>query len=88
MEERRQVFIANGYGLRRINQAFFAFYGGYQGGSMPGVGGEDPIGPAIRTIRQGTPSLKDFVLILQDITTRADLVTAAQKIPQTDAVYP
>lgn len=83
MEERRQLFIANGYGLRRLNQAFFAFYGGYQGGAMPGVGGEDPIGPAIRAIRQHTPSLKDFVLTLQEITTRADLVAAAERLSPT-----
>lgn len=79
MEARRQVFVANGYGLRRINQAFFAFYGGYQGGAMPGVGGEDPIGPSIRTIRQAT-SLRAFVTALQDITTRADLVKMAEAV--------
>jgi len=82
MEERRQFFIAHGYGFRRLNQAFFAFYGGYQGGALPGVGGEDPIGPAIRTLRLHTPSLRAFVLALQDVTTRDDLLTAAQRASQ------
>ena len=80
MEERRQFFIANGYGVRRINQAFFAFYGGYQGGGMPGVGGEDPIGPAIRALRLSSPTLKDFVITMQDLTTRADLLAAAARV--------
>lgn len=79
MEERRQFFIANGYGMRRINQAFFAFYGGYQGGGMQGVGGEDPIGPAIRTIRQASPTLRDFVVTIQRLTTRADLLATAER---------
>src|SRR5690606_25008448 len=48
MEARRQVFVANGYLIRKLNQAYFAFYGGYQAGGVPGVGGEDPIGPALR----------------------------------------
>lgn len=80
MEERRQFFIANGYGVRRINQAFFAFYGGYQGGGMPGVGGEDPIGPAIRAIRLASPSLRDFVITMQTLTTREDLLAAAERM--------
>lgn len=83
MEERRQFFIANGYGVRRINQAFFAFYGGYQGGGMPGVGGEDPIGPAIRTLRLSSPTLKDFVITMQDLTTRMDLLAAAARVSGT-----
>ncbi|MEW5989591.1 MAG: hypothetical protein AB1791_23430, partial [Chloroflexota bacterium] len=29
MEERRQFFVANGYSIRKLNQAYFAFYGAY-----------------------------------------------------------
>ena len=29
MEERRQVFVENGYPIRKLNQAYFAFYGTY-----------------------------------------------------------
>jgi len=47
---------------------------------MPGVGGEDPIGPAIRALRLSSPTLKDFVITMQDLTTRADLLAAAARV--------
>jgi hypothetical protein len=28
MEARRQIFVAHGYQIRKLNQAYFAFYGG------------------------------------------------------------
>lgn len=74
MEERRQLFVANGYPIRKLNQAYFAFYGGYQAGGIPGVAGEDPIGPAVKSIQQASPSLHDFVVILRGITTREELL--------------
>lgn len=75
MDQRREFFFANGFRIRKINQAFFAFYGGYQGGGgVPGAGGADPIGPAIRTIRELSTSLYDFVLNLRDITSTAQLL--------------
>ena len=49
MEARRQVFWENGYhGLRRINQAYFAFHGAYadEPGGAAGTT-EDPIGSAV-----------------------------------------
>ena len=77
MEERREFFYENGYGIRRINQAYFAFYGGYQGGGVPGIGGEDPIGPAIGTIRDDSASLHEFVITMRDITTEKQLLETA-----------
>ena len=72
MEVRRLFFYENGYALGRINQAFFAFYGGYQaGGGIAGAGGADPIGPAVLSIRQNTASLRVFINVLQVITNRA-----------------
>ena len=60
MEARRQVFLENGYLLRKINQAYFAFYGAYA--DVPGgAAGEDPVGPAVRTLRAQSKSLADFV---------------------------
>ena len=50
MEQRRQVFVNNGYFIRRLNQAYFAFYGAYA--DVPGgAAGEDPVGPAVRALR-------------------------------------
>ncbi len=60
MEQRRQIFVENGYYIRRLNQAYFAFYGAYA--DVPGgAAGEDPVGPAVRALRAQSRSLADFV---------------------------
>ncbi|MGQ9889987.1 MAG: hypothetical protein ACUVSX_16095, partial [Aggregatilineales bacterium] len=65
-----------GYPIRRLNQAWFAFYGGYQAGSggAPGAGGADPIGPAVEAIRAASPSLRDWIVTMRGITTRDELL--------------
>jgi hypothetical protein len=60
MEQRRAFFWENGYHIRKLNQAYFAFYGAYA--DQPGgAAGEDPVGSAVRLLRQRSPSLADFV---------------------------
>jgi hypothetical protein len=60
MERRRQLFVQNGYVIRRLNQAYFAFYGAYA--DVPGgAAGEDPVGPAVRALRAESPSLSVFL---------------------------
>lgn len=56
MEARRQIFWEQGYRIRRLNQAYFAFYGAYA--DVPGgAAGEDPVGAAVRELwaRIGSP---------------------------------
>lgn len=60
MEARRRFFWENGYQIRRLNQAYFAFYGAYA--DVPGgAAGKDPVGPAVRALRAQSASLADFV---------------------------
>jgi len=60
MEKRRQLFWENGYLLRKLNQAYFAFHGAYA--DVPGgAAGEDPVGPAVRALREQSDSLADFI---------------------------
>jgi len=62
MEVRRQFFWENGYRIRKLNQAYFAFYGAYAdqpGGAAGAV--EDPIGDAVRKLRAQSPSLAAFL---------------------------
>ncbi|MBK8027732.1 MAG: hypothetical protein IPK19_41715 [Chloroflexi bacterium] len=75
MEERRQVFVENGYLIRKLNQAFFAFYGGYQTGER-GEGGQDPIGPAVAAIRDRSPSIHAWIVTMRGITSRGALLAA------------
>lgn len=74
MEWQRQKFVRNGYQIRKINQAYFAFYGGYQG--APGIGGTDPTGPAIEELRVSSPSLHAWIETMRGITTRDELLAA------------
>jgi hypothetical protein len=60
MEERRQYFWQNGYAIRKLNQAYFAFYGAYA--DLPGgPAGEDPVGPAVRLLREKSTTLTSFL---------------------------
>ena len=77
MEERRQLFWENGYLLRKLNQAYFAFHGAYA--DVPGgAAGEDPVGPAVRTLREQSDSLADFVNTIAWMTSFEELQQAIQ----------
>ena len=60
MEQRRQIFWNHGYAIRKINQAYFAFYGSYAD-TPGGAAGQDPVGPAVRALRAQSISLKAFL---------------------------
>jgi len=77
MSARRTVFAAHGYYFRKINQAFFAFYGGYQGTGGSSAGGTDPTGPAIGRLRANSPTVHAWLEKMRGITTRAELLSAA-----------
>jgi hypothetical protein len=62
MEARRQVFYREGYRhLRRLNQAYFAFYGAYAD-EEGGAAGEDPVGAAVRELRARSNSARAFLI--------------------------
>jgi hypothetical protein len=66
MEQRRQFFWENGYRIRKLNQAYFAFYGAYA--DAPGEQGDDPIGPALLAIRNDSDTLAEFMNRVSAIT--------------------
>ena len=75
MESRRQDFWEHGYYIRRINQAYFAFYGAYADQPL-GPAGNDPVGPAVRLLRERSGSLQDFLNRIAWMTSFADLQKA------------
>ena len=77
MEQRRQVFWQNGYLLRKLNQAYFAFHGAYAD-SPGGAAGEDPVGPAVRALREQSTSLADFINTISWMTSFDQLKQAIQ----------
>lgn len=73
MENRRSDFWANGYRLRKINQAYFAFYGSYNDTPGGGASGDDPVGPAVQALRARFTALHDFIRAVQDLRSFAAL---------------
>ena len=57
MEQRRQFLDDNGFFVRKINQAFFAFHGSY----ATGAASVSPIGDQLKELNAGTGSLEEFL---------------------------
>ena len=57
MEERRQLFVANGRFIRKINQAFFAFHGSY----ATSAASISPIDEQLKELQGSSDSLEDFI---------------------------
>ncbi len=69
METRQEFFWDHGYRhIRRINQAYFAFYGAYAD-SPRGEAGEDPIGEAVRAVWDQTGDPTEFLRKMAWVTT-------------------
>jgi hypothetical protein len=77
MEAQRRIFVENGYHIRKLNQAFFAFYGAYA--DEPGAAGDDPIGPTLLALREKSDSLLDFLSKVTMIGSVEDLQQVAEK---------
>ncbi len=69
MNEKRDEFESFGVYIRRINQAYFAFYGSYA--DRPGS--IDPIGPKLQRLRDRAGSIVEFVLLARGLNSEADL---------------
>jgi hypothetical protein len=75
MEERRVMFVANGYKIRKLNQAYFAFHGIY---------GQDPTSVSLiyddlKKLRDRSPSLKAFIANVANMTSYDKLTRASGK---------
>jgi len=69
MEQKRQYLADNGYHIRKLNQAYFAFYGAYAD-SPTSI---SPIGAELAELRAQSASLKDFLDRAATITSRQQL---------------
>ena len=79
MEARRQVFWENGYPIRKLNQAYFAFYGAYSADPEGGAAGEDPVGPAVQALRAQYDQLADFLNAISWVTSFNDLLKLLER---------
>ena len=69
MRERRDFLEQQGYYIRKLNQAYFAFYGTYAD-SPTSV---DPIGTAMRTLRARYTSVAEFLNAAVSLTSQEQL---------------
>ena len=70
MEARRLVFADNGYFLRKLNQAYFAFHGSYA--DRPTA--VSPIGDQVRQVREQSDTLKEFIETMSRVSSYEDLL--------------
>jgi hypothetical protein len=65
MEQRRIFFWENGYQIRRLNQAYFAFHGSYAAdpGGAASEEGVD-LGQELRDLKSGIPSYQEFMRLV------------------------
>ena len=76
MEERRQYLEAHGITIRKINQAYFAFYGTYADSPQS----TNPIGPKIEKVWDSTKDVGLFLAVMRDIKNTNDLDAALAKL--------
>ena len=69
MEKRRQRFVQHGYGLRVLNQAYFAFHGSY----ATGPASSDPIGPKLQELKEVIPDLAHFLQTVRGFTSLTEI---------------
>jgi hypothetical protein len=75
MEIRRLLFVENGYPIRKLNQAYFAFHGSY--GTAPAA--SSPIGPKMEELRSLTPDVPTFLRVVRGFTSPEDLDRALEE---------
>ena len=69
MEQKRQYLASMGYYIRKLNQAYFAFYGTYA--DSPAF--ISPIGLELKELRSQSDSLKDFLDTVTAMTSHQEL---------------
>ena len=81
MEQRRQVFVEEGYNIRKLNQAYFAYHGTY-GESPASV---SPIYGQLQQVREASPSLAAFVHTLAGISSFEEFTALVQRLEEGSA---
>ncbi len=83
MEMRREFLWENGYRIRRLNQAYFAFYGAYAD-EPGGAAGDDPVGDAVRRLWEILDSPSEFLETMAWLTDYQDLQETLVKLSPTE----
>ena len=76
LEERRQAFVAAGYPIRRLNQAYFAFHGSY----AESAAAVSPLDQQVRQLRAQSGDLGTFLRRVAQMTTAAEVAAAVAPV--------
>ncbi len=79
MDDRRDYLAANGYYIRKINQAYFAFNNLYAG-AAGSPGAVNPIGPKVDELRRRSGSLAAFLKVIGEVTSVNNLDNALARL--------
>jgi hypothetical protein len=78
MEERRQVFLQEGYYIRKLNQAYFAFHGTYA--DTPAS--VSPIHGELKKVRSNSDSIGDFIRTVAQFGNYQDFKAYVETLPK------
>lgn len=79
MEERRKHLVSHGVYIRKLNQAYFAFYGAYADDPTS----VDPIGEDMKVLRRQSATLSAFLNAADGLTSYRDLRDCLKRIART-----
>lgn len=79
MEERRKLLTESGHPIRKLNQAYFAFYGTY----AHGPASVDPIGPQVRRLRELSEDVGEFLTLAGSVTSSNGLLALIHRMDST-----
>ncbi len=78
MEDRREAFVENGYPIRKLNQAYFAFYGTYA--DLPAA--VSPIGDQVKRFRELVPDLGEFLGEVSEISSYEEFLKVLEQLEE------
>ncbi len=76
MEERRRLFVDNGFNIRKLNQAFFAFNGTY----ADSPASVSPVGDQLQRFRRLMPDLETFVKVTSGISSYQEFLDKLESL--------
>ena len=76
MENQRKLLTESGHPIRKLNQAYFAFYGTY----AHGPASVDPIGPQVRRLRELSEDVGEFLTLAGSVTSSEGLLELIARI--------
>ncbi len=76
MEDRRKLLTESGHPIRKLNQAYFAFYGTY----AHGPASVDPIGPQVRRLRELSEDVGEFLTLAGSVSSSKGLLELIARI--------